>query len=63
MLRCKEIPYHLDGRDNLMAALLDKRNQATIARHETQAEYHETESKPSERNYHSYAEFAAFYWK
>jgi hypothetical protein len=62
MLRGKEIPYWLDGRDNLMEALLAK-EQATIARHETQAEYHEAEPKPSERNYHSYAEFPAFYWK
>jgi hypothetical protein len=44
MLRGKELGYHLDGRDNLMEALLSP-VQATIARHVTQAEYHEAEPK------------------
>jgi hypothetical protein len=56
MLRGKEIPYKDEGRDVLLDALLSP-VQATIARHETQAEYHETEPKPSEQSYHSYANF------
>jgi hypothetical protein len=63
MLRGKEIPYWLDGRDNLMEALLDKRNQATIAHHEKKTEYSEPEPSPEPIRYHTYAEFPAFHWK
>jgi hypothetical protein len=63
MLRGKEIPYHLDGRDNLLEALLDPRNQGTIAHHERQAEYNEPKpaQKPCEQKYRTYAEMPAFY--
>jgi hypothetical protein len=46
MLRGKKIPYRLNGRDNLMEVLLDTHNQAAIAHHAPQAEYHETELEP-----------------
>ena len=62
MLRGKEIPYHLDGRDNLMEALLAK-EQATIPIHAEQVEYHQTEPVREPIRYHSYAEFPAFHWK
>jgi hypothetical protein len=51
MLRGKEIPYWLDGRDNLMEALLAKE----------QVEYHQTEPKPIP--YRTYDEFPARHWK
>jgi hypothetical protein len=58
MLRGKEIPYHLD---NLLEALLDTRNQATIAHHERQADYTESEPAPEPIRYRTYDEFPARY--
>jgi hypothetical protein len=45
-----------------MEALLAK-EQATIARHGTQVEYHEAEPKPEPIPYRTYDEFPARYWK
>jgi hypothetical protein len=59
----RKFPITWDGRDNLLEALLDKRNQATIAHHERQADYTESEPAPEPIRYHSYAEFAAYFWK
>jgi len=62
MLRGKEIPYKDEGRDVLLEALLSP-VQATIARHETQSEYHEAEPAPEPIRYRTYDEFPALYWK
>jgi hypothetical protein len=62
VLRGKEIPYWLDGRDNLMEALLAK-EQAVIPIHAEQVEYHQTETKPEPIPYRTYDEFPARHWK
>jgi hypothetical protein len=61
MLHGKEIPCKDEGRDVLLEALLSR--QATIARHETQAEWQEAEPKPEPIRYRTYPEFPAFHWK
>jgi hypothetical protein len=63
MLRGKEIPYHLDGPDNLLEALHGEQQGTWYDRETQQFVTGKPQPKPSEQNFHSYAEFAAYFWK
>jgi hypothetical protein len=63
MLRGKEIPYWLDGRDNVLEALNGPNQGTWFDKERGEFVTGRAEPTPSEQNYRTYAEFPAFYWK
>jgi hypothetical protein len=63
MLRGKEIPYHLDGHDNLIEARNGPNQGTWYDKERGEFVTGKAEPRPNEQGFHSYTEFPAYHWK